>query len=111
MAATVACPRCQRTLEIPRPAPEKIRCDGCGAVIKNARMPAEDTMVPVGQATLMAEPAAARHLASLARGLPTDADSRLPEKPAASTAGLKIGIAVAVLLLATLGGVAAWVVL
>lgn len=35
MSIRKPCPRCKTPLEIPQPAPEQIRCDNCGAVIKN----------------------------------------------------------------------------
>ena len=35
MAIHKPCPRCQTPLEIPQPAPDQIRCDKCGAIIKN----------------------------------------------------------------------------
>ena len=34
MAIHKPCPRCQAPLDIPQPAPEQIRCDKCGAIIK-----------------------------------------------------------------------------
>ena len=33
--AVIPCPKCQSPLDIPKPAPERIRCSKCGAVIKN----------------------------------------------------------------------------
>ncbi len=35
MAIQKPCPRCKTPLEIPQPAPDQIRCDKCGAIIKN----------------------------------------------------------------------------
>ena len=41
MPSLIPCPRCRQPLDVPSPAPERIRCAKCGAVIKNtAKQPA-----------------------------------------------------------------------
>jgi LSD1 subclass zinc finger protein len=53
MSAAIACPHCQQPLQIPRPAPEHVRCAQCGARIRVA--PArhlKETIAPSALSTI-----------------------------------------------------------
>ena len=127
MTTILPCPKCREPLEVPRPAPDQLRCNFCGAVIKNTpRKPAEATKVPAAEATAIVEPAAVGTVAARSRNKsaaaaeaprpqadapriqPAAPREALAAKPPAGNTGTLIGLSVAVLLVAGLGGVAVW---
>ena len=108
MLMVIPCPRCRHPLDIPKPAPEQVRCGACGAVIKNAsgKLPLKALVVPLDQALYQGKPVpvAAFAPAPTPRGevLRTP---RVPEpgSPPRGNRGLVIGIVAGVLLLTVAG--------
>ena len=81
MTTILPCPKCREPLEVPRPAPDQLRCNFCGAVIKNTpRKPAEATKVPAAEATAIVEPAAVGTVAARSRNKSAAAAEAWPRR-------------------------------
>ena len=76
MAIHKPCPRCQTPLEIPQPAPDQIRCNKCGTIIKNRIVSSAKhepvtpaTPVPIAAPALQPAPSVSRPNRMLLAGL------------------------------------------
>ncbi len=83
MALIKPCPRCLSPLEIPQPLPDQIRCDKCGAVIKNKSRQLEKPKAPTS---------------ALAVGLPPAESGTAAIPPVADTGSFRRILLVVVLL-------------
>jgi len=97
MLLSIACPRCQHPLQVPKPTPDYLRCDKCGTNIKNMARQPKPTPVASAMSTMDKSPSTMdQPRSSAAPVAPSAAIAKgAPAVPVASSAAVRAGVPVA----------------